>query len=353
MYDLAEPPEEKSRPRGAERIGGPHEGEHDKRRDGGASTLELEALAPVESWTQRLLMVLLALALLAGFWTLTRQFWVPAHGGGDQNGYLVGGRKIVEGWSPGFAPADDQAFVGRMWVEGKGERVFPKYPCGFPLIVAGVLKGAHASGHSAEGTVWAYWVSPAMMTAALFGVFFLGRAVAGSFGGVLAMLVVGTSPVTLALANNPNSHAAALCFGTWGMYALVRWWQRGTVWRAALAGLLLGYAATIRYTEGLLAAPLVLVALFHVRWTRAKSLMQALALFGAWLIPVAALLAFNYAVMGTYTGYGVSGESRFGEAFKWEHFRQNWETMLRQLNGAGLFGVLSIGVLGLMLLWAL
>src|SRR5687767_11266911 len=44
-----------------------------------------------ESLVQRVAFLLIALALLAGFWTLARQFRVAAHGGGDQNAYLVGG----------------------------------------------------------------------------------------------------------------------------------------------------------------------------------------------------------------------------------------------------------------------
>ena len=36
------------------------------------------------------------------------------------------------------------------------------------------------------------------------------------------------------------------------MYFLLRWWQTASILRGMLAGLFLGYAVTIRYTEGLL-----------------------------------------------------------------------------------------------------
>ena len=74
----------------------------------------------------------------------------------------------------------------------------------------------------------------------------------------------------MGLTTNPNSHATAVCCATWGMYLLIRWWQlreRGVVvqqrWRPLGAGLLLGYAATIRYSEATLLLPLMLVAIFN------------------------------------------------------------------------------------------
>jgi 4-amino-4-deoxy-L-arabinose transferase-like glycosyltransferase len=190
-----------------------------------------------------------------------------------------------------------------------------------------------------------------MTALALLGIFLLGRAIAGSFAGILAVLIVGSSPVTLALANNPNSHAAALCFVTWGMYLLLGWWQGGGIWRAVLAGVLLGFAATIRYTEGLLVLPLALAAIFTPS-KRRRSWGQIVTLLAAWIVLVALVLALNYATLGRLTGYDATGESRFGEAFKWEYFCQNWAMMLRQLNGVALFGALPIGVLGLLILLA-
>ena len=38
-------------------------------------------------------------------------------------------------------------------------------------------------------------------------------------------------------------------FVMWGMFFLVLWWRRDRWWQAALAGFLLGFATTIRYTE--------------------------------------------------------------------------------------------------------
>src|SRR5690606_17935688 len=82
------------------------------------------------------------------------------------------------------------------------------------------------------------------------------------FYAVLGAILLGSSPVTLYLATNPNSHASTLACVVWGMVLLLRWWRCGGLWTARGAGWLLGYAATIRYTEGLLILPLALVAIF-------------------------------------------------------------------------------------------
>jgi len=186
------------------------------------------------------------------------------------------------------------------------------------------------------------------MTLALVAVFLIARQIAGSFAGILATLIVASSPVTLLLANNPNSHAASLCLAAWGMYALLRWWERGTAWRAAAAGALLGIAATVRYGEALLVIPVVLVAVFNLHWGRGRSWGQAGALLACWLAPVVLLLGFNRMSMGAWTGYDLTGEST---GFAWQHVADNWEVAVRQL-AAGLFLTLPLGVMGLILLLA-
>lgn len=297
-----------------------------------------------EHWSSRLAFGAVVLAVLVGFWAFTQQFWVPAHPGTDQNGYLVGGRMFADHLTAGFKPDDPYQFVGRMWVAAADGQYFPKYPLGLPVIVAAVLK--------VGGPAAAYFISPVCMTLALAGAFLLVRQVAGSFAGILGMLILATSPVTLGLTNNPNSHAAALCCATWGVYLLMRWWERGTFRRAALAGALLGAAATLRYTEALLGLPLLLVALFNLHWRRGASWAQAGTLLACWAVPITALLAFNQTVMGSWTGYGSTHESEVGRAFTWEHFGDNWEIMVRQFANTGLFFTLPIGLMGLTLLLA-
>jgi hypothetical protein len=281
------------------------------------------------------------LVLLTAFAIFTHQFHTPAHGGADQNAYLVAGKLLAQNVCPAFKPPDPYAFVGRMWIQTPDESLYPKYPLGLPLLVATVLKlGA---------PTWAYYISPVCMTFALLALFLLARQLAGSFAAILALSILAASPVTLALANNPNSHAPSLCFTLWGFYFLFQWWQRATFWRATLAGLLLGYAATIRYSEALLLLPLLLVIGFNLRWRRPRSWAQAITLLLAWAIPPALLLLANRLTLGQWTGYDATNESA---AFSLEHFQRNWELMLRQFHTTGLFFTLPLGILGLFLLFA-
>jgi hypothetical protein len=77
-------------------------------------------------------------------------FWMPAHPGVDQNGYLVGGRQFADTLTMKLAPTrlgsnefDPHAFVGRMWVGvdygTPDERFYPKYPLGLPALYAAAL----------------------------------------------------------------------------------------------------------------------------------------------------------------------------------------------------------------------
>jgi hypothetical protein len=82
---------------------------------------------------------------------------------------------------------------------------------------------------------------------------------------------LGTSQLMLMLADNPNSHASCLAFIVWGMFFCVRWMQTGSHWRGILGGLLVGYAATIRYNEILLFAAMCVVVISRLPWNQWKT----------------------------------------------------------------------------------
>jgi hypothetical protein len=170
----------------------------------------------------------------------------------------------------------------------------------------------------------------------------------GSTPSLFSLLVVACSPATLQLINNPNSHGASFAFVTWGMYLAFRWWQGGGWWRAVLTGLLAGSAVSIRYTEGLLVLPLavaVLSRLWQGRFRDWRAWGQSIALAIAWLLPVAALLAFNRREMGAWTGYGPTNEST---GFAWSYFAENWDTLLRTLFQSGLMLLFPMAIGGLL-----
>ncbi len=220
------------------------------------------AMPPPEPRRTRLLGLLLALALAGGFLLAAVAFDPPAHGGVDENGYLTGGKLLARHGTMAFRPAgpdgdfDPFQFVGRMWVAADAgtdrETYYPKYPAGFPLLVAAALKLGGA------GAV--YLVNPVAAALAVLGTFFLGRHLGGTLPGLLAAVCFATSLTTIQCATDPNSHATAACCGVWGLYWLLLWLRGGGTAVAFAAGLAFGYAATIRYTEGLLILPLLWVA---------------------------------------------------------------------------------------------
>ncbi|CAN5592429.1 hypothetical protein BH10PLA1_BH10PLA1_03890 [soil metagenome] len=306
--------------------------------------------------------VVVAVLITAGFFFTCYRFWVPANSGVDQNGYLFGGRRLAETGTMKFAPTDPATgqfdphqFVGRMWVGADytkpTERFYPKYPIGLPLIVAIVLK----LGGEVWGPWLVFWINPVAMSAAVLGVFFLLRPICGSYLAIFGQLVFATSPVTMQLGVDANSHATAVCCVTWGMVGLFRWWKYGSPWVALIAGLLIGYATTIRYSEATLAAVIGLVVIFRLgKFWRAPLrdwIGGVLATVG-WLIPVGGLLAYNLYSLGSITGYDPTNESKPGQAFTLDHFYDNWETMLRHLSMYGLFFLFPIGVVGLAFMFA-
>jgi hypothetical protein len=184
------------------------------------------------------------------------------------------------------------------------------------------------------------------MSAAILGMFFLARLICGSFTAVMAMLLLASGPVGLVLTNNPNSHASAVFFVIWGMYFLFRWWRSGAAWQGALAGFLLGFAATIRYTEGLMLLPLLLAIMLKLRWRSARSYLRNLVPLVAWMVPVSYLVCFNLIALHSLTGYDSTNEST---GFSWDHFSDKWNFAVGQLYWTGLYFVMPLASAGLVL----
>ncbi|MGC4032035.1 MAG: glycosyltransferase family 39 protein [Tepidisphaeraceae bacterium] len=302
----------------------------------------LQTLVSTESRQSRLIAGGLAVAFtIAYFWFLL-QYWAPAHNGVDQNGYLVGGRMLAAHGTTGFLPKPME-YIGDMWVlNDKTGYVYPKYPVGLPLLYAVCLWTFGSLGVKA-----AFLVSPIGAAMSVLGIYCLTRKFAGTFASLMAMLVLAFGQVMLVLANNPNSHASCLAFGIWGMYFLVAFWESGSLWRGLAGGFCLGYAVTIRYTEGLNGLMIGVVVLSSIVYSYRRGYHRALAPVLGWLIPVGYLVGFNLVAMGTLTGYDTTNESEFGAAFTWPHIVENWDKTIRQLHDLGLFFVLPLGLLGM------
>ena len=384
----------------------------------------------------------LALIIAGAFMFFLNSFWAPAPGrpGIDENGYLVGGRNFAQSGTIGFKPADNFEFVGSMWVRTKEEVkplfpvplhlhigkwnigtfdldkkfpslrshtkegwYYPKYPLGVSVLDAAAIKigdssmtdsvmstlsqikiarklfGINAS--EGRGRRWTFLVSPISVALAVLGMFFLTRIVAGSFYGLMAMIVLATGYTTLELATIPSSHAPALVMVVWGMFFLLRWSQTGKWWRGMLAGLLLGYAVTIRYTEALLLFPLYpldqvlrdtavknypiawtiircirllpigplgIAVICSIRWTRIKSYFLAAIPIVSWGLVVGGLVSYNWFAMGSATGYDSTNESL---GFSTKEFLSKWDFSIQQIYSYAMFLTLPLGLMGIGLMF--
>ncbi|HUB26342.1 MAG TPA: glycosyltransferase family 39 protein [Tepidisphaeraceae bacterium] len=282
-------------------------------------------------------------AVLAGLLTLAflvsvECYAIPATLGGDRNAYLLGGKMLAAGRFAGITPPDPYVYLGPNWVMPEPGRFVLKYPLGLPLIYA-IIRLIAGPGH------WiavAHQLSPIAASLAVLGTFYLLRPLVGSRYALLGMLLVATSPVNFYYANLPNSHAPALCMAVWGMTLLFDWWRRGGTGRAIAAGFLLGCNFTIRYSEGLLILPLILIWFFRTGGQR-REIFRSLALPMAWAFPVAGLLAFNFITIGHANGYGLTHEST---GFAVSYFCRNWQVMASELYQNTILFLFPVIILG-------
>jgi hypothetical protein len=302
--------------------------------------------ATPEPRRQRWLGTLVAIAIAAIFALgVCTRLYNPAHDGVDQNGYLVGGKQYAHSLSTGLKLDHPLGFVGNMWVYNPTtETYYPKYPIGLPMIYATSLK-LFGDAPDSLGRHLCHAVSPLMATLGLLATFALGRAIAGTYAGLLSMLMMLGCQYTLPFSINPNSHATSFAVVTWGMFFLFRFAQTASPWRGAIAGLLLGFAVLVRYTEGLLLLPMLVVAFGTMRWTNWRAYLIAAIPFAAWALPVFYQVAFNWFALGTLTSYGPTNEST---GFSWQVLVGDWDRTIRTINDNGLYFVAPIGLLGLL-----
>lgn len=331
-------------------------------------------------------------------------YWGGAHGGVDQAGYLMTARLIagetnvdhntqplspplvtepegepapapsVEWMGPakglglfirdrlGFVPENSFQFGSRMCVmtepyhdpvdaTQEPYRVYAKYPFGFPLLAA-IARWLYGSW---DGM---YIVNPLCTVLACFFSYFLFRTAVTRFTAVMGALFVAANPVVLHFANDANSHASTLFCVVFGFWGLLSWWQTGSLWRGFFGAFALGYACTIRYSEALLALPVMFAALtnFRLNW---KSARGSLAVILGWAIPVGTLAFVCLVCYGLpwKTGYTYCKEDT---GFGWQYFigdnseptnrsgLGNWETLIQQLNRVGLFMLWPLAIAGVM-----
>ena len=229
----------------------PVEAEHARTPVPGNRWLTLDV--PQEPRVKRWSMLLIALAITSGvFFILSTygHFVSPRIG---QNGYQYGGRLLAETGNVGFEPVSGYQYIDFLWVMTPDGWYFPKYPAGVGAMNALMLN----IGGYQNGVLWSYHLAPFYSAMSTLAVFFFIRSIAGSFAAVLGQILLATNALFLILGSNANSHPPALFFVSWGMVFLLWWWQRGWISLGLLAGFFIGYSFTTRYSEGLLAIPVI------------------------------------------------------------------------------------------------
>ena len=147
------------------------------------------------------------------------------------------------------------------------------------------------------------------------------------------------------------SHASGMCVSLWGFAAWLAALRTERPWRAAflhgIAGLLVGCAAGIRYTDALLALPLLADAALRAR--RRSILPMAATLVGL-ALPWGALAWHHTLAFGgpLTTGYALTGEQT---GFSLRYFQGNILLYFRGIVESGLGPVTLLAIPGGVLLW--
>jgi hypothetical protein len=306
---------------------------------------------------------LLFVALLTIQITVLAEFWSPAYYYGvDENGYFMPAESLAHGGAGSKTIADPLLFVGENMVETAPGKFYSKYPIGYPAALAAAER---IGGSSAP-----FIVNPAMAVLTAVGAFWLALDLFGVIAALLTQAAVGFAPLTFYYGVRPMSHAADACLAVWCMLLAWRWYRYGK-WGAAVgAGACLAAAIGVRYSEVILALPVVALMLLGFLRSRRSSpaaetsnapslpiadrttrvplrrwVMQSLTLIATAAIVLIPLLIYLTHAFGApwRTGYSLTDEST---AFTLSQFFTHLPHMLWVMNKPG-FGMPVLFPLGL------
>ncbi len=232
-------------------------------------------------------------------------YFTPVLNGVDPNGYHAGARMIEESGWPGRPTDDPYRFLGRMWVVSPQGEAFPKYPPLLPTMLAGAR---HLGGPSLS-----YAINPLASTLAVAGAIALGGAMGLGGWSLVVGLLIWLCPVLQHHTLSQTSHATSMALIAWGMASgltgAARLPRRGGLLLCTAAGLLIGWSAGIRYTNVLLALPLLVGAAVYAQGRRQR--IAALLATGTGLaLPWLLLGTFHWIAFGApwRTGYAMTSE---------------------------------------------
>ncbi|HGJ66782.1 TPA: hypothetical protein ENS27_15580 [bacterium] len=262
----------------------------------------------------------------------------------DPDGYLWLAKRMAE-FKP-LAVKDDDIFMyqSHVWVENKEGGISPKFAPGYPFL----MSFAYRLG----GDTAMFWVSPIMGGLALIGSFFLFRMWMSRVSSLFGVFLLAVNGMILVYCNYLLTHATDLCFAVWGMFFLWRWKRGIGKFSNISAGILLGYAITVRHASFLMVT--VLISAVVLKWIESLKLKKAIPLkdtailIGCYCVFPLMLAIYNWAIYDSpfVTGYGLSGEQL---AFKWKNISANIRILANGFNYTALFMLFPIGFAGMFL----
>jgi hypothetical protein len=242
---------------------------------------------------------ILAMALVfVAYVGMVRHFSSDVAGGSDWWGYVSEAVRLSHGrlyerehvLSRFGLPEDASLTFPLAYVPKGPEGTVPTYPFGYPLLMAFAITLA--------GLQAAFWVTPILAAGAVLLTYWLGRALLGRAGGVIAAVFLGVLASFFLGAFKPWSDVPATFFCTLALVGLLA--MRPGVGADVLLGAALGFGFWVRPNLGLL-IPVVGVWLIARReWRR----LLRVALTVAPFVLIQALVNWNLFGAPWRTGYG-------------------------------------------------
>ena len=253
-------------------------------------------------------LVLAGLALLLALHALAlRTYFVPVLASPDANCYHVAARLLESSGELHRHTSDPLAYVGWLWLETEPGTFYPKYPPVYTLIAA--------AAERLFGPPAGLYVGPVCAWLAVPLAFVAGLALLPGWAALAVAACVATGPVFSSFSIDQIAHApsvallsAAFACLLHGLCAVERGAAGSRVAHFASAGLLLGLASGVRYTNVLLALP-ALVWFAGRRLDRAQ--LRRLAAFGlGFALPCLGLAGYHLQAFGSpwRTAYALTAE---------------------------------------------
>ncbi len=270
-------------------------------------------------------------------------YFVPLFLASDPNTYHVAARTFREtGWIA-QVPPDDFAYISRMWVVNRRGEYYPKYPPFYPMVAGTVSR--------IFGPLAGLYVNPVCSWLALLGLYILARQLGFKTGALLATFSLAVNPVFNFFALRQDSHPSSIACLVWGYSCFLKGVTEERLGRKRsliiVGGFLTAFSVGIRYTDVLMALPLLYLASRELFQSRPVILRSYLV---GYVIPVALLMIYHWYAFGApwRTGYALTGEQA---GFSLIYLRNNLRSYLTGILNVGLGPVAFLSLFGFVLLW--